>query len=140
MSVLACWGLLTCGWLRVASREIMLISTPDICGRRHWPAVSCLHAPLPLLPTQTSSSPPDTLWAPFGAHRIRACPSLKTATADSQRTSLLLLHRHRDRWELPHALDCTRERMLLTPVFMGLPRCRGGGGEIRYFRIWLCHH
>lgn len=29
---LALWVLLTCGWLHVASREIMLISTPDICG------------------------------------------------------------------------------------------------------------
>lgn len=28
---LAHWGLLTCGWLHVASREIMLIPTPDSC-------------------------------------------------------------------------------------------------------------
>lgn len=93
LSVLAHWGLLTCGWLCVSSREIVLISTPDICGHGPLLAVSCLHALLPMLPTQTSASPPDTLWALSGAHRIQACPSLRTATADSfNKGHLLSLH------------------------------------------------
>lgn len=77
---LARWGVLTCGWLHVASREIMLISTPDICGP--WPAVSRRHALMPLLPTLTSSSPPSMSVCPyFGAYRIQACPTLKSATS-----------------------------------------------------------
>lgn len=146
LSVLARWGLLTCGWLRVASREIMLISTPDICGRGLVLAVSCLHALLPMLPTQTSASPPDTLWALSGAHRIQACPSLRTATADSKRTSLVasLSCPWHVGWDtetdvgLTPPSDCTRER-LLTPKFMGLPRCQGVVGT-RHFRSWFCHY
>ena len=54
---LAHWGLLTCGWLHVASGEIELVPTPDICGPSLLPPVSRLHAQQPLFPTPTSTRP-----------------------------------------------------------------------------------
>lgn len=115
---------------------------------RRWLAVSRLHALLPLFPNQTSASPPNTLWVLFGAHRLQACPSFKSTTSDSQRTFLLFAalscwwHGGWDtetEKELTHPSNHARGSVLLTPVFLGLPRCQGVVG-IRHLRIHFHHY
>lgn len=136
LCVLARWGLLTCGWLHAASREIMLISTPDVCGCGLWLAVSRLHALPSSLPKRTSPALPTRCGPSLELTGSRLVPRskvlLQTLRGHFSGCCIVLpvacWLRHRDKRASP-SLKLHQRKCVANSSVLGSPKMSGGGGD-----------